>query len=116
LIDPFLDAIEVDDCQVNGESERSGCQRQMSSEKMTISILHVFEAPLAMGDYVRRLPTIEADWDLAMLFLTLVATSGGLPFARSRASTPSDPFVICGRIVGEGCKNVSVARLLLKAR
>lgn len=43
--------------------------------------IHVVPSPLAVHDDIRRLTTIEARRDLAVLLLTLVTTSGRFALA-----------------------------------
>lgn len=64
--------------------------------------LHVDAAALAVHDDILGLTTIEARWDLTVLTLTLVTTTGGLTLARSGTTASTDALVVGSRVVGEG--------------
>lgn len=74
--------------------------------------VHVVPSPLAVHDDIGRLTTIEACRDLAVLFLTLVTTSGRFTLARGWTTTAADALVVRRGIIGERGENGGVAGLL----
>lgn len=76
--------------------------------------LQVLSSSLAGDDDIGRLTTIETGWDLSVLSLTLVTTTGCLTLARSGTTTAADALVVGGRIVGEGGEDVRAALLELR--
>lgn len=66
---------------------------------------HILEPGLAMLHVQCCLPTLETPRNFAMLFLTLMATSRCLAFARGRAATSPNLAIIRSRRVGERGEN-----------
>lgn len=74
--------------------------------------VHVIPSPLAVHNDIRRLTTIEARRDLAVLLLTLVATTGSFTLAGSWTTTTTDALVVRCGIIGKRGENGGVPRLL----
>lgn len=74
--------------------------------------VHVVPSPLAVHDDIRRLTTIEARRDLAVLLLTLVTTSGRFSLARGWTTTAANALVVRCGIIGKRGENGGVAGLL----
>jgi hypothetical protein len=84
LVDPVLEAVEVDGCHFDGEAGLDGsglgflCIWVLDFGFWGLENLHVDTAAFTVNDDIFRLTAIEAGRDLAVLALTFVTATGGL--------------------------------------
>lgn len=66
-----------------------------------------------MHNALGRLTTIEAIRHFSVLLLTLVTSSRRLTLSRGGTATPSNSFVVCTGVIGNGAQDGGIAGLLL---